>query len=194
MRSILILVLFPICSVSLAEDPAFYEGIVVLENGDVLSGKLLMPTFELVLVVSEEGRLAVPVHKIDQVRFYDHVANLNRRFGAFSDGTSWGNQKVLFEIVLFGEIKVLRKPKSFFQDISKMKHSDYQYYYVIENECIMKLDGSNRDLFVKMKSELGSNFAVFVRERGLYHNYTADAIQMIKFFNESRKVIHLAGL
>lgn len=174
--------------------PVSFQGVVVLQSGEVITGQIYMPSFELVFLVSDEQRIALPVHKIKQVRFYDHFIDVNRKFEVFQYSEAGFSGLALFETVLVGHIQVLRKPRMNRLGVSGDDHAEFNYYYVTVDgiENVLKF---NRKLFPLIQAELGNVLKEFLREHSLNASNTVDAIQIIKFYNSARNTSQvMAGL
>ena len=74
-RIMLFLGFLSICNFAWSGEPVSYQGVIVLQTGEVVTGEIYMPSFELVFLVSDQQRIALPVYKIKQVRFYDNTIN-----------------------------------------------------------------------------------------------------------------------
>ena len=172
-----------------------YEGAVVLQSGQVMTGKIYMPSFELVFLVSGEERIALPVSKIRQVRFYDPSINVNRKFEVYRYSGSGYPGLTLFETVLTGDVKVLRKPRTDKLDISGADHKAFSYYFATD-EGVKNLARFNHLLFPAIQEELGEMLKIFMQEHHLDAKDEIDAIQIIKFYNGARNGHHVvaAGL
>lgn len=185
MRICLAISFFCVCQFCWSSGPVAHEGSVVLQNGEVLTGQIYMPSFELIFLVSEEQRIALPAHKIQQVRFYDAAIDVNRKFEVYRSADGGISGALLYEIVLFGDVKVLRRPKVSAQLISGASHADYLYYFS-HNDSIEDLIKFNRLLFSKIKSELGEPLTSFMRVNDLYPDNIVDAMRIIKFYNSAK--------
>jgi len=185
-RTILFLGFLTIAKVVWSAEPVSYQGMVVLQTGQVLTGQIYMPSFELVFLVSGEKRMALPVHKIKQVRFYDSSIDVNRKFELLHYYSETGfSGLVLFETVLVGNIKVLRKPRMGRLNASGGDHDEFNYYYVSDNG-IESMSKFHRKLLPGMQDELGDALKEFLRVHDLSATNSMDAIQIIKFYNNTR--------
>lgn len=169
---------------SFGVEPTSFQGAVVLVSGEVATGQIYFPSFELIFVITEEERLALPISKISQLRFYDHEANVNRKFKTYWDDLE--QRRLLFEVVSFGEIDILRKPKSSLQSQSKLDHGDYQYFFAT-NDIVQDFSNFRSKLLPIIKDDMGDAADRFLREHGLNVQKEADIIRIIQHYNQSRR-------
>ena len=96
-----------------AQSLKWYDGSVVLATGDVIIGKMVVePSLNALLVQQSSVRTVYPAHKIKSLYFYDDSSDINRRFISLRDKSMLYNHCQLFEIVVLGEVSVLRKQET----------------------------------------------------------------------------------
>ena len=183
MRIIFFTVFLTITQAVWAAVPVPYQGVVVLHSGQILTGQIYMPSFELIFMVSGEQRIALPVHLVRQVRFYDSGIDVNRKFEVLHYAEAGGSGLALFETVLAGQVKVLRKPRTSRLGISGGNHDEFDYYYVADR-TIVSMSKFYHQLFPLLERELGGSIREFMRLHNLEASNTADAIQIIRFYNK----------
>lgn len=169
-----------------AADPIAYEGSVVLRSGEVMAGRIYIPSFELVFVITDDQRLALPIHRISQIRIYDHQLNVNRKFFVQASKESGFVPPVLFEIILWGDINVYRKPKQQFVNFSALDHLDFDYYFE-GGDQFEKLEKFSKRLYPIILQERGASIIDFIRANDLSPNDEVGAIQIIRHYNQSKR-------
>src|SRR5688572_9909579 len=130
------------------------EGSIVLSNGAVLVGKLLLHLDHDVILFSEgDTRMVYGAHKVKAVYYYDAVNNINRRFVSLKQ--HYGIRAVyrFFEVVLAGDVKVLRQQKyaSMAEDAQAL---DYNYF-VYRDETIIPLENFRREVYPQLNAQTG---------------------------------------
>lgn len=167
------------------KDPVWYEGVVVLESGELIKGNLSFPSFELVFAVTEQGeRVALPVDKIKLIRCYDPLLNANRRFDSFPVDEGYHQTRKLFEVVVKGTVSVLRRPTNLYLEISEIHHLDYNYYFLTKSQSIKEFRNFYGEGLNQMKIEVGDVITDYIRENHLRPTQMADIIMIVKFYNE----------
>lgn len=178
-----------------AEAPAWYEGSVVLTSNVVLKGTLSVhPVYDMILFKSGDKPVAVyTADKIKSLHYYDKTSNINRRFVSIHERVNAFATNRLYEIVVYGEIKILRRLASGFADPSDDKNG-YQYYVSVDDDLIP---------FLKFRSEvyprLISNseaLSQYMHLQRLSPNHHADIIRIVEFYNKevrSRSMLASAG-
>ncbi|HNP95350.1 MAG TPA: hypothetical protein PKJ63_06965 [Cyclobacteriaceae bacterium] len=167
------------------KEPMWYEGVVVLESGELIKGNLSFPSFELVFAVTEQGeRIALPANKIKLIRCYDPLLKANRRFDSFPVDEGYLQTRKLFEVVVKGTVSVLRRPVNLYREISEIDHLDYNYYFVTASQSIKEFRDFASDGLSQMKIGVGDVITDYIRENHLRPNQMADIIMIVKFYNE----------
>jgi hypothetical protein len=169
-------------SVQAFDSPEWYRGSIVLSNEEVITGEVAIHAKQDVVLFRNEGMLTVyPAHKIQKVFFYDQRADINRKFVSLvSDGYGYHQFKI-YEIVLYGEVTVLRKEKKF-SDWDSPK--DFNYF-ILQNQKIVPIKYFKRKIFPSLIAK--DQFAVvsFVNDEKLNPNSLADIIQIIAYYNKA---------
>lgn len=178
-----------------AETPEWYEGSVVLKSNTVLQGTLsIHPVYDMILFKS--GNKPVEVYTADKIKslhYYDKNSNINRKFVSIHQRVNAFATNHLYEIVLYGEIKVLRRIASGFADPRDDKNG-YQYYVTLGEDLIP---------FLKFRSEvyphlINDSHALtqYIHVQRLSPNHQADIIRIVEFYNKevrSRSMLASAG-
>lgn len=161
----------------LAQEPVWHEGALVLRKKEVLKGELAIER-ELILLRYNGQVNVYPAHKVDAVYFHDTKANINRRFASFGSGR--GSQSHLYEIVLQGQVSVLRRPRNGTTGHSEAE--DY-HYFVRHDERITRLNDFRRKVYPLLLRSAGRILSIYISDHHLDPNRRADAIRVIEFYN-----------
>lgn len=166
-----------------AETPEWFEGSVVLKSNVVLQGTLSVhPLYDMILFKSGNDPVAVyTADKIKSLYYYDKSTNINRKFVSIHERVNSFVTNHLYEIVVFGEVKVLRRIASGFADPRDDKNG-YQYYVTLGEDVIP---------FLKFRSEVypqlisdSQALSQYIHVQRLSPNHHADIIRIVDFYNK----------
>lgn len=183
MRSIVpIVVLCLFFGTAMAEEAVWYEGSVVLRTDEVLCGRISVEPVHDLILFSANGRLMVyPAARIKAFYFYDAKANINRKFVSLTQRSNAFTTDHLYEIVRYGEVRVLRRIASKLSDPDN-DGDGYRYYVQA---------GGNIVPFRKFRSELypmllrnSHTLEAYVRENKLQPGNSAHIILIIAHYNK----------
>ncbi len=161
----------------------WYKGSVVLATQEVYVGDLYIENqFDIVLVKEDSKVKVLPAHKVHAVYFYDSIENINRKFISVPEQREAYHSYRLYEIVLKGEVNVLRREKSFSDNQREEYNADGFLYYIHWNERITTLRRFRADIFPKLADSKPAINA-YIRDQKLNSNLESDAIRIIDFYN-----------
>jgi hypothetical protein len=178
-----------------AGTPEWYEGSVVLKSSEVLQGSLSVhPVYDMILFKSGDKPVAVyTADKIRSVYYYDPNSNINRKFVSVHQRVNAFAANHLYEIVLFGEIKVLRRIASGFADPQDDKNG-YEYY-VTKGEELIPFHKFRAEVYPQLINN-SQALIRYMHVRKLSPNQQADIIRIVDFYNKdvrSRSVLASAS-
>jgi hypothetical protein len=158
---------------------------MVLSNGEVLTGKFsLEPLHDLVLFREGDERSIFPAHKIQSLNFYDYKANINRRYVSLKETNPFHNRYQLFELVVSGEVSVLRRQKTQGRRLSDAL--DFTYYTLCRDE-LLPLRKFNKQIYPLLSAAMCPLVEDFVRKNRLQPFRPDDSIRIIEFYNRCLK-------
>lgn len=158
----------------------WYEGSIVLTSEEVIVGMMVVdPSLDLVLVQENEKRTVYPAHKIKTLYYYDPSADINRRYVSLREKNTFHTYHQLFEVVVHGEVCVLRKQKTKFPNPSD--GLDYTYYVNYQDELLL-LRKFGKKIYPRMKSSL-MQLEGYVSSNRLREYDAANSITIIEFYN-----------
>lgn len=166
---------------SIAETIDWHSGVVVLRSNEVLNGELaLHPQHDLVLFRQGEQVSVYPAHRILSVYYYDEKFNINRKFTSIQQyATSFANYR-LFEIVLLGEISVVRRAMA--AALASQDDAKEYHYYVRSGNDLVDARKFRSKLYNKLVESSGV-LQQYVKEKKLDPASTADIILIADFYN-----------
>lgn len=168
-----------------SQQPAWHEGSVVLKTNDVLAGKIsIEPLYHLILFETDDIRTVYPAHRLQAVYFYDKSSNINRRFVSLGDRDPVRQEYRLYEVVLQGEVTLLRKQKIKARYPSDAL--DFDYFILYEDE-IVSLRKFNRRVYPSLQTHVGRNLEEYVVANHLRTTNDVNAIRIIEFYNRLMK-------
>jgi hypothetical protein len=173
--------------VSAQETDDWKEGIIVLRNNQVLNGSLFFTGFETVLFKTHNRELVsvFRAHDLQQIRFYDSIINVNRRFIIANGIEDFYQDSRLFEVVLDGGISVIRRLPIESESMMQITYAlAYDYFIKVDLDIIPLSKFRDRYYPSLLKNCFGLN--TFVAAQKLNPNVQADAIRIIKFCNTQK--------
>lgn len=164
-----------------AQSLKWYEGSLVLTSGRVITGMMVIePTRDIVLVQENSSRTVYPAHKLRSLYYYDEDADFNRRFVSLRDHNKLYNHYQLFEIVVQGEVNVLRRQKT------KSTHpddaNDFEYYVSYQDNFV-PLQKFGKKIYPQLKSSM-TLLDDFVLANHLREYDPSNSITIIEFYNK----------
>ena len=161
-----------------AKLPVWYNGVIVLSNEVVLCGQVAVhANHDIVLYKSGEKVDVYPAHRVLNIFFYDQRAAINRKFISVAQYRQNIEEYKLYEVVLRGELTVLRKEKMY----ARSQHNDFAYYIKYKDK-ILPLKQFRNKIFPSMRSN--NDLSLFMKREHLNPNLAKDAILLIEFYNE----------
>lgn len=157
------------------------KGIIVMADGEVRQGELAFQVSEIVLFRASGEVTVFTASKVRSFRYYDQLENINRKF--VSRASSLGRTACFYEVVVLGEVSVIRKLSHHM--ISNRKNSDkddYNYFICFQNNLI-PLHHFRNKVYPSLTSS--RQIGRLIKDRHLNPNHKADAIQIIQLYNKA---------
>lgn len=179
-RLLIVLCLFT--ASKLVAAPEWKEGSIVLQSLEVKVGQLSVDERYDIVLFQNGNRVDVfPAHKIRSVLYYDVQANLNRKFVSVNDDALHVRSASLYEIVVPGDVSVLRKLKGTPEKNLSDAH-DYNYFVQCDGQ-IFPIQSFRTKVYPLLVMKAGAAFSSTVSCKRMDPNLSADAIRIIQFFN-----------
>jgi hypothetical protein len=159
----------------------WYEGSVVLANGEVWLGEISVEAFYDVVLFRHHSRTEVlPAHKVQSVYYHDSAKDVNCRFVSVQSMEHQSTYR-LYEVIVSGPVCVLRR--------QAVRHADrlhdafdYDYFVRQSNELVPLRKFATRIYPQLLKVSYGT-LQRYAREKGLDPNQPACAVQLVRYFN-----------
>jgi hypothetical protein len=158
----------------------WYGGSVVLISGKVIVGKMVIdPFLDVVLFEENDERTVLPAHKLRSLYYYDDAYDINRRFISLEERILPYNGHKLYEIVVHGEVNVLRKQKTRFSNPKDAL--DFTYYVSYRDEVVL-LRKFGKKIYPQLRSSM-EKLDDFVSANHLREYDSSNSITIIEFYN-----------
>ena len=165
-----------------AQTLEWFEGSLVLSNGDVLTGKTsIAPEHDLILFQQGESRMVYPAHRIQSLYFYDKASNINRRYISLTKFHSGRPSYQLYEVIIKGEVSVVRRKK----ENTFSVHADALdfNYFILYNNALTPLRKFKKKIFPQLLTSSGNRLEEFISINRLIANHAANTLTIIEFYN-----------
>jgi hypothetical protein len=167
-----------------SESLVWHTGVVVLRSTEILRGELAMhPAQDIVLFRQGEQVSVYPAHKIQSVYYYDVSADINRKFIVIQQSSAAFSVHHLFEVVLLGEINVIRRVVSSTADLTD--DAKGYHYYLQSGSDLIVLHKFQSKLYPRLLRESGT-LSDYIGENNLNPNLPADVIRIVAYYNRTR--------
>jgi hypothetical protein len=152
----------------------------VLTSGKVIVGKMVIdPFLDVVLFEENDKRMVYPAHKVRSLYYYDGAADINRRVVSLKENSALHDHYQLFEIVVHGEVSVLRKQKTRFSNPSDAL--DFTYYVSYLDDVVL-LRKFGRKIYPQLRASM-DELDDFVAVNHLREYDSSNSIAIIEFYN-----------
>lgn len=160
------------------------SGSVVLNTNKVLVGEISKkPIHDLILVKSSEGIRALPAHQVSYYRFYDGDADINRQFLSIKSHDFFETAK-FFEIVIQGNIKVLRRYHKKTAEDEVNEAYDFDYFTLYDN-TLVPLGQFKKKVYPKLMEKYPIEMSTFISTSQSHLTSTESIFCIIKHFNST---------
>jgi len=169
---------------SLTGQPMEWQrGVVVLIDERVLTGSIYNPKgFDLIFLQTKEDRIALSAGKVRLFRYYDSIANINRKFVSVKGEK--GNCH-FYEVIINGEVSVLREFKRFANRSHPDEIDSYNYYTYV-NQTLEPIINFKNKVLPKLLEDRGE-IQEFIRRERLDHYGMKSALLIIAEFNRIKQ-------
>ena len=160
------------------------SGSVVLKTNKVLVGEILKkPIHDLILLKNSAGIHALPAHQVSYYRFYDRDADINRQFLSIKSHDFFGSIK-FFEIVIQGNIKVLRRYHKKTPENEVNEAYDFDYFTLYDN-TLVPLSQFKKKVYPKLMEKYPIEMSTFISKSQSHLTSTESTFCIIKHFNST---------
>lgn len=183
MRFFVILIL--LCTRLVEAQPVrWFSGAIVLDSGKVLCGTMSVNQIhDMVLFQKAEKVDVYAAHKVQFVHFFDGKANVNRKFISVLQKQEASSKYLLYEIVLNGEMSVMRKASGPQIESDDEVHK-FKYFILFRGE-IYPLNKFRSTLY-PLLAKSSESVVSYVKRNDLNINSPADIINVLKYCNREQ--------
>lgn len=162
----------------------WHEAVVVLNDSEVLVGEVVIePSLDMVLFRSGELRTFYPAGEIKFMNIHDEGVKFPRKFISLLSEERGRSTSKLYEVVLQGELSVVRKPRG-----GSLPDMDdvYSYDYFVQRDAsIIKLSDFRKKIYPIIQQYYAEKQQIFSLDaEQLNPNSPSDAIKLIQIYND----------
>lgn len=161
----------------------WHEAVVVLNDSEVLVGEVVIePSLDMVLFRSGEIRTFYPAAQIKFINIHDEGVKFPRKFISLPSEERGRFASKLYEVVLQGELSVIRKPRGgSLPDMDDVLSYDY---FVKQDDSITKLSDFRKKIYPVIQQYYAEKRLLFsLDDEQLNPNSSSDAIKLIQMYN-----------
>lgn len=187
MKTLLLFCFLSFNSMVFARQTQWNEGVVVLKGAEVQQGDISVDVrFDLILFRRGDSVMVYPAHRIQSFYYYDASANINRRFISLQNQNNVFREYHLYEVVLRGDVSVLRKQKGEIVSNENPDRLNYNYFVKMA-DVITTLAEFRKKVYPELLKVSHNSLLEFVHREHINPNHADDAIRIIKFYNAGVK-------
>ena len=187
--AVIFLMLFTWSKHVVANTTEWTIGTVVLNNDQVVNAEIsIAAKHDLVLIKHDDRVDVLAAHRIKAIYYYDKNQDLNRKFISVATNNFHHQQWRLYEVVLGGDIAVVRKMKTIASKAESDK-DDFDYFIYSHNEMV-SLKRFRTLIYPELVASQGELLTAYVKANRLNPNNGANAIAIVERFN---KLVDAAG-
>lgn len=159
------------------------KGCVTLSDDKVVVGEFShQEQLDLLVHRSVEGIKVLPLHQVKLLRYYDSAANINRQFLTIRDTHSFQQWK-LYEVVVQGKMKVVRRLKFHQPQVVAVGADDYNYF-VWNNSELISINEFRNNTYPRLLEDHAYEIKSFVETHHLGLRDVKSVILILKEYNK----------
>lgn len=172
-----------VCYSTIVSAEEWNRGYVVLTNNRVIKGEFAVRTdCDVVILRNGDALMVYPAHKVKWLSIFDTQINEKRDFISLEETFGAAVTHELYEVLLDGELSVLRKERSSWQALY-MEMDDFEYYVQYQDELI-PLNKFRRKHYRKLYRSASADFRKHVKEKRLNIYQLRDTLLIIDRINQ----------
>lgn len=182
---LMIVIVFTICKPAFsAPDIHWFQGsIVTSDTRVVLTGEIAIEeNFDLILFKQQGQVQILNAHRLESVFFYDSLLQMNRTFISIRDESPAGVNFGLYEVVVKGEVKLIRHLRDY--ALSSSSLVDDYVYYIHNQEQLVLLQFFNEKVYADLLIRGGEHLKQYEKINRLNPHHADDAVKLIIQFNK----------
>ena len=166
-----------------ASTPRWLKGSLVLHTREVLTGEVSIEARHDVVLFRQHGHVEVyPAHKVSAVYYYDTAENINRKFVSLTSTSGYRPVFRLYEVVLSGEVNLLRHERLASTRSSNHEINGFQYLIRFQDD-VTTLRKFRSRIYPKLLRAQPASITQFVKGNHLNPSEPAAAIRIIQYYN-----------
>lgn len=174
-------VLFTILSFA-CSGRTWFKGSLTLRSESVLRGEIsIQDGYDVVLFKIGDEIEVIPAFKIAFMNLFDEDEKIVRRFISLYVGIGPARAFQFFEVIVDGEISVLRKQLTAWYAVNR-DITSYDYY-ILYNSQLLDITRFKRKVYPHIVKETDGALEQYIHERKLAQYKLDDVIAMIAFYN-----------
>jgi hypothetical protein len=167
------------------EKDTWYPGTLTLKSQTVLKGEISVRVdYNVVFLRKDQDLVVYPAHKVQSVVVYDAEEKKNRSFTSLQFAVGAATANNLYEVVVDGEISVLRKQRVLWYSVH-LEIPEEDYYVWRENQLV-SLYHFTRKEFPRLVKASNGNMKFFMKSHKLNPKRMRDMIEILGYYNEQR--------
>jgi hypothetical protein len=184
-KQLLYICIFLLLVIESQAAPAWFQGSIVLSNEKVLVGEISVEEkYDVVLLRNQDRIVVYPAHKVQSVWLYDASSDMNRKFISIKNSSTAFHAYQLYEVVILGEITLLRKEIS---DVAatEEEHDALGYRYLVQYKGeLSSLKKFRTAIYPKIKDMPGVEMHTYIKMNKLNPNNESNVVRIIQHYNQ----------
>lgn len=183
-----------ICWSQSADLSPWFTGNVQLKSDHVIAGRIHFNPDMNIIVVDNHNRLkAYNAYQVKQFCIYDSASQLQRFFKSFQSSVHKRNKFDFFEVVVSGDIKLLRQEKKylipsqdfhyfFSGDFETFGYKKYFSYYLLKDEQWVKVKNFKKQI-QKLTKDYSEVISEYIEQKDLKLLSLKSQVHLISYYN-----------
>lgn len=169
------------------EKDTWYPGTLTLKSQTVLKGEISVRIdYNVVVLRKGQDLMVYPAHKVQSAVVYDKEEGKNRNFTSLQFAVGAATANNLYEIVVDGEISVLRKQRVLWYSVHLDKPEED--YFVWKENQLVSLYYFTRKEFPKLVKASNGEMKSYIKSHKLKPNRQHDMMEILSYYNEQRRL------
>jgi hypothetical protein len=160
-----------------------YDGVIIDARQEVILSQLMLePAFDAVIykpTLDTATRIILPAHRVRSFRYFDVHNNINRQFISIRQDGVYR----FYEVVIFGEVKVVRRLKKGVLSWEADEGHDYDFFCSFRNELV-DLKKFKAAVVPHLVQVYGQDLADFIDQNRFRFHDVAAVFAVVKRCNE----------
>jgi hypothetical protein len=172
-----------------AANDSWYKGVIQLNTKEKVWGEInYNPQYDIIQCKNEGMIKAFSAHNVVAFRFFDEELSVNRYFRTVEEKRGFYKKKSFYEIVIDGNLKIIRKKKNF----TSFKSSPEEYsvhekdynYFVLNGGRLTKISKFKKEIIRGMMRDREEEIKSYMKAEKLYSYRLRDQILIVDRYNE----------